>query len=109
VAKLSEKDRAAGMAEAFQKAKTQAAELAKAAGAGLGRLTGLSGQRGGNTSMDQFDPYNRGESYALQRMMRGSGDPEERQDEALATSPDGVEFVFSVSATFVLESPKSPK
>ena len=65
VARLSPQDRQTALADAFAKAKLQAAELAKAAGAGLGPMTGLSETAGGMSgyaqSIARYNNYNRSE------------------------------------------------
>jgi hypothetical protein len=112
VAKLSPQDRQAALADAFAKAKTQAGELAKAAGAGLGPLTGLSGEGGGGMSgvnPYRYNNYNR-QAYAefLQQVAENAGG-EEQQGEALAPRPDGIGFDFAVNAEFALETAKPQK
>jgi uncharacterized protein YggE len=105
VAKLADKDRQAAMAEAFTKAKGQAAELAKAAGMDLGRLTSLNGNGGGSVGdPNQYEGfYNGGYSPYMQRMMNSVRGPGARHDETVAPAPDALEFDFTVMATFTLE------
>jgi uncharacterized protein YggE len=105
VAKLADKDRQAATVEAFTKAKAQAAELAKAAGMHLGRLTSLGGGgAGGTMDWNQTDPYGNGVyTQYMQRMMSTGRMPGAQRDEAVAPAPDALEFDFTVTATFALE------
>jgi uncharacterized protein YggE len=103
VAKLPDQDRQAAMAEAFMKAKGQAGELAKAAGMDLGRLTSLQGGGGGKAEFNQYENYNPMYAQYLQRTMRYAGGLGGHGDEAMAPTPDALEFEFSVNATFRLE------
>ena len=114
LAQLSLQDRQAALAGAFAKAKAQAAELAKAAGAGLGPMTSL---RSDASSMGGFNPYarfgynpyaDRGESEFLQQIAQNGGG-DEQQGETLALRPDGISFDFVVNATFAIESAKPKK
>jgi hypothetical protein len=116
VARLAPQDRQTAQADAFAKAKAQAAELAKAAGAGLGPLTGLSGEAGSVAGVNPYvNPYgrysynnNRGDMEFLQAIAQNAGG-EEQQGEALAPRPDGIGFDFVVTATFAVESAKGQK
>jgi hypothetical protein len=107
VAWLSPSDRQAALASAFAKAKTQAEELAKAAGAGLGPMTGLSGETGGGAvNVNGYNVYsrygiNRGEYDFVQQIAQAAG-AEEHEGEAMAPKPDGIAFDFVVHATFAL-------
>ena len=101
VAKLSDKDRKAALADAFAKAKHQADELAKAAGVNLGQLSFITGHGGGAMDLNQSDPYGRNAFRYYQRQAYGGS--EERQDEAMAATPDAIEFNFTVNATFAIE------
>ena len=106
LARLSPQERQAALAEAFAKAKVQAAELAKAAGTGLGSLTGLSGQGasgGMGNPYARYNPYNRGEFDFVQQIVQNAG-TDEQQGEALAPRPDGIGFDFIVNATFAVEA-----
>jgi uncharacterized protein YggE len=102
VAKLADKDRQAATAEAFAKAKKQAAELAKAAGMDLGRLTSLNGSGGGRMDWNEFN-NNRAYYPYVARMMNSSNGPGGQHDETMAPAPDTLEFEFTVTATFTLE------
>ena len=114
VARLSPQDRQTALAEAFAKAKAQAAELAKAAGAGLGPMTGLSGEaerrheRLQSPMQDTTATADRGEYEFLQQIAQAAGG-EEQQGEALAPRPDGIGFDFVVNATFAIEAAKPQK
>jgi len=113
VARLSPHDRQTALADAFAKAKSQAAELVKAAGAGLGPLTGLSGEAGGgmagmNDSGGAFSSaiarYN---TEFLQQVAQTQSDSQ--GNEAVGTRPDGIAFDFVVNATFAIESAQPQK
>ena len=112
VARLSPQDRQTALAEAFTKAKTQAAELAKAAGAGLGPLTGLSGEAGGGisyaNSMARYNYSNRSE-YEFMQQVAMAGGPEEPEGETIAPTPGAIGFDFVVTATFAVETAKLQK
>ena len=103
-------DREKAMAEAFAKAKAQAAELAKAAGVGLGPLLGVSGSCTGQSNIggNEFNEYSRyGGSSPLanirQLMAQQTGeDPTETQNEAMSTDPGTLAFTCCVTATFGL-------
>jgi hypothetical protein len=104
VAKLADKDRQAATSEAFTKAKAQAAELAKAAGMGLGRLSSLAGGSSGTMDWNQSEPFGNGVyTQYMQRMMNSGRMPGAQHDEAVAPAPDALEFDFTVTATFTLE------
>ena len=111
VARLSPQDRQTAQAEAFTKAKAQAGELAKAAGAGLGPMTGLSGEAGGgmngyNPSW-RYNPYGRNDEL-LQQIAQLAGS-DEQPDETMAPKPDGIGFDFVVSAAFTVAPAKPEK
>lgn len=109
VARVTDQDRDQAMAEAFQKAKANAARLARAAGARLGPLVGLSGHGGGREgAYDYSGPYGYQHLEHLQRLMGREGPygrGEEEQDEAYGSDPGSLVFVFSVEAVFGLEKP----
>lgn len=104
VARVSDEDRDKAMAEAFRKAKAQAARLAQAAGVQLGPLVGLAGQGGGSSSYlnERYGGYARGEY--LQRMLAKEyeRDPYGNQDEAVGYDPGALVFSFYVTAFFGL-------
>jgi hypothetical protein len=107
VAKLTAADRQKALAEAFAKAKSQAAELAKAAGAEMGPLTSISGDANGGGGYRGYGSpfgnanYARAEYEFQQGVQAMSGD--EQRDESLALKPDSVGFDFTVQATFALK------
>jgi len=104
VARLSPKDRQTSLAEAFAKAKTQAAELAAAAGVGLGPMTALGesggsmGRFGGFNQSWQYNRYGRPDEFMQQIVQNATS--EAQQDETISPNPDGIAFDFVVSATF---------
>ena len=98
------------MADAFVKAKANAAELAAAAGVELGSLAGLSGNCSGQSSMgeNEYGGYNPMQSYygRLRRMMAQQGGGEEsdgKQDEAVSAEPAALTFTCYVTASFGLK------
>ncbi len=104
VARISEEDRSKAFAEAFAKAKGQAAELARAAGARLGPLVALSGGGGGTSDYgDDMYGYER-RSYLMRLAGRQEGPWEAaEQNEAVSGDPGSVAFTFHVNAVFRLE------
>ena len=111
VALLQKPERQKAMAEAFVKAKAQAAELAKAAGVELGPLVGLSGACSGQNSFGE-NPYVRyggsgGSDVIRQLIAEQAGEPsadkpDEKPDEAMGTDPSALKFNCSVAAMFQL-------
>jgi uncharacterized protein YggE len=97
VGKISSKKRDEALASAFQQAKTQAEQLAKAAGANLGSLSSLSG----NVSQSGDDGY----GYQMQMMMRQQGLLGEgaASDESLSSKPEAVSFQVVVQVAFRIE------
>jgi uncharacterized protein YggE len=104
VAVLSKENREKAQAEAFAKAKTQAAALAKAAGIELGPLVGLSGNCSGQSSFAQaFGRYSSGNDSIHQLIAQQTGeDPEEKEGEAVSTDPGTLTFTCYVGATFAI-------
>jgi uncharacterized protein YggE len=104
VAVLSKPDRQKAMAGAFAKASAEAAELAKAAGVGLGPLVGLSGgcnpQR--ETGEEGYNPYLSGRNFVARMMAQAGGDSDEKQSEAVSANPATLTFSCYVAATFTL-------
>jgi uncharacterized protein YggE len=107
VARLSEADRDAAMAEAFKKARASAERLAKAAGIRLGSLahvTGMSNNSQSNTRAmimqayrQQYNPY---QSYDYSESM---ADSTEHPDESSSNSPGEVSFNFNVSVGYAAD------
>ena len=94
VARLTAAERQKALAEAFAKARVQAAELAKAAGMELGSLASLSGEGGGNAGglspyvRAPWGGYSRNEEYDMvQQTIAANGGGEEQRNESLARSP----------------------
>jgi uncharacterized protein YggE len=108
VRKISEADRDKALAEAFGKAKKEAARLARAAEAELGALQQLGGQ---NMSRDMedfpgmYDPYY---SRRMLRQMRDAfgSDGEQQTSEAIGAQPGKVVYRVMVSASFTLKAVK---
>lgn len=111
VARITPPEREKAMAEAFAKAKTQAVELAKAAGTELGPLLGIAGQGGGSISMpddEMYGPRYRSYPSFARRMYQGGENSGETADEAAGAEPDGLTFTFNVLATFRLANAEKP-
>lgn len=109
VCKISDAEREKALAEAFQKARQDAARLARAAGAELGTLHQLSAQpvNSGEAGLSpyRFDPY---EYRMLERLRTLSEDVEEIGQEAIGPQPGKVMLRLSVFASFTLKIPPSP-
>jgi hypothetical protein len=109
VARITDRDRDRAMAEAFGKAHANAARLARAAGARLGPLVGLSGRGGGSDeeSMYYDSPYGYQYQEYVQRLMgrRRHSRVTEEKNETVGSNPGSLEFAFSVNAVFSLEKP----
>ncbi len=109
VAVLSKQDRQKATADAFKKAAAGAADLAKAAGVGLGPLIGLSGGCTGQRNFgDDDNPYSRGGFIPaeLRQIIVGEpgGDAGEKPTEALSSNPSPLSFNCFVTATFALRA-----
>lgn len=102
VAKLSERDRAKALAEAFRKARTAAADTARAAGAQLGEIHHLQSQvqNGGNAD-------NANVGFDVSDLMSGvvavASDESENLLEAVGSQPGAVVYRVIVSASFYLK------
>jgi uncharacterized protein YggE len=110
VAQISEEDRNRALADAFAKAKAQAAQLAQAAGARLGPLVGLSGQGSGSSEVE--NPYEGGMSssyrYLVARQRNAAGQ-DQKENESVASDSGAITFRFNVRAIFALEKPAPAK
>jgi uncharacterized protein YggE len=104
VSRIPEADREKAIAEAFQKAKTQATKLAKAAGVELGGLKSLSSRSnsgGGNEYGYNSQAY-RMMQMAQRMQMTGDDEDEENSAEALGAEAGPVKFNVVVTASFEL-------
>jgi uncharacterized protein YggE len=99
VAPISAQQRKAALAEAFVKAKTQAAEVAEAAGGKLGPIVSVSGEASGTRPPFVYGPYGPEAGYAF-GMPPGMN---ESDGEAVSTDPARLEFRVRVSAQFRLQ------
>lgn len=107
IAKITDAERDKALADAFAKAKAQAARTAKAAGAELGGLLRVSDQAAGLGGFDESDYGGFGSSYdsytmaRVQRaaMMAGRMD----EDEAMSVQPGAIPVRISVTAAFQLK------
>jgi uncharacterized protein YggE len=114
VSKISAPDHARALAEAFQKAKAQAEEIAKAAGAELGPLRELGSQaQSGGESEDSENPaqaYSRAmQAYYRTIGMGGSSGGKAGDDanlpEAQGTQPGEVSYRVTITAAFAIKAP----
>ena len=106
VARLSDEDRDDALAQAFQRAKTQADRLARAAGSQLGNLSTLNGMiNQADSEMAGFYPSS-SYSYQMRRMMAqiaGEMGGDADDTEALVPTPSLCPFHVMVNATFKLK------
>ena len=106
VAPISDAEREAALAEAFAKAKAEASRLAKAAGATLGPVRGLSGAARpgvGNSPYDSYEAYEYATAYAALGAAGGAaGGAGEDPSEAVAADPGPVKYTLTVEASFAL-------
>ena len=107
VSRISEAEEAKAMAEAFAKAKQQAAGLAKAAGAELGGLMSLSGTTG-NAGAYEFGGinYNSAAYSTLQMLQQRQLASNEESDEAVGLEPTAIKKQVSIQASFALKLKK---
>ncbi len=101
-ASVSPEERRAAMAEAYQKAKVRAANLAAAAGAELGPLAQLAKSEGADAS-EMFG----GMGYAMQRywmMQQAQLQSSGVEGESIAPQFGPITFVFSVRANFYIKT-----
>ena len=99
VARIPEEERAKALADAFAKARAQAARLAHAAGMQVGSLRSLSGNLGPVETDQQYDYYSRVVAAMGGRIESAAG---EENAEAVGPQPGRVEYRVTVSASFEL-------
>jgi uncharacterized protein YggE len=104
VSKVPEAERSKALTEAFEKARREAARLARAAGAELGplyRLEGQGQQNGGQDAAASVNPY----MYAYMQQARAGqqGSAEGQADEMTGVLPGKVTLRVTVTATFTLK------
>ncbi|HUE72545.1 MAG TPA: SIMPL domain-containing protein [Pirellulaceae bacterium] len=105
VAAIAEADREKADAEAFQKARQHAARLAKAAGAGLGKLQSLAGAgQAGVDESEYANPYANVAAYRMLQAMQAGGQPDS-ESEAIGTTPAKVTYRVTMTAGFELTTP----
>lgn len=109
VGRIDAKERAKALAIAFGKARSEAAQLAQAAGCELGGLRSISGTNSGAFNLNGLVtlPSARGDTPPMisADSARGtSGPSSEAQEEAIGINPGKVQYRIGVTATFVLRS-----
>jgi uncharacterized protein YggE len=107
VTHISDAEREKAFGEAYQKAKTEAARVAKAAGAELGELKSLSGNSASGNDNQGYANYNSRayRAYQMARMAAGNSD-DENSTEAIGGDPGQVKFNVTVMAAFDLKRAK---
>jgi uncharacterized protein YggE len=97
-ARIPDADREKALAEAFRNARTEATQLAKAAGIELGSLRSLQA----NMSIDteDNDEYQQLYRSSFSRMLRGQLQGTEKPSEAIGTSPGMLKYRVTVVAAF---------
>jgi hypothetical protein len=99
VKKISEKEQADALAQAFEQAKAEAAKLAKAAALNLGSLKHLSSSLSASDQMQQYSAamyqYSR---YG--RSMQPDPNVADLRNEAIGPQPDEVTYTVTISASF---------
>jgi uncharacterized protein YggE len=108
VCKLSEADRAKARAEAFAKAKRDAENLARAAGARLGELNTLSGQSAPGADFDEVSGMSRAMYYSMRHAIANQEASGIDSGEAVSPAPGKITVRVSVSATFNLRPAAAP-
>jgi hypothetical protein len=107
VSKVSEVEYEKALAEAFEKARTQATRLAKAAGSKLGSLKSLNNFGAAASGYEDFESglsYNSPAYRALQIARRQiAGLPNDESYEAIGVEPGMVKYNVSITAAFNLE------
>lgn len=94
-----EEDKALG--EAFQKARSQAARLAKAAGHELGKLSSISSDAG---PVGQESEYGYSSAYySVARRLQAAENSDNSQAEGVSILPGPVKYQVTVTASFVLK------
>ena len=103
VTPIAPADREKALAEGFQKAKSRAARLAKAAGAELGALKSLNDSESDASDESNGSPYGYDrQAYQMMQMMRGGMD---ELAEAIGAQPTNVVYRVTVTASFDLKQP----
>jgi len=107
VAKLTEEERAKGLADAFGKAKAEAGRLAAAAGVPLGTLCQLvsSNLYGRSSSYgDEWSDFDYSSNRAYYRLMqRSAARSADNPDEAIGVNPGSVSVRLAVQASFSIK------
>lgn len=104
VSKISDEDQATALAAAFQKAKADAARLAKSAGAEIASLRNVSSTANSPTSGSPTDIQTYYQELMLRQLTGGAGPAAEPSTgEAISPNPTPVELQITVTAAFDLK------
>ena len=110
VARITDQQRAQAEAEAFRKAREQAARLAKAAGAQLGPVRNLStlGAREQAYSSLNYSRYGGGHNSAyiysvMQHLQQNQDSAEPNPNEAIGFVPGPIRYPITISASFSIK------
>jgi uncharacterized protein YggE len=105
VAKISDKERADATAEAFEKAKAQAARLAQAAGTTIGPLRNLTSNQQFPTDWEGYGSAYSRYAYQMVRQQQMATDPSQTElTEAIGPDASAVSLQVTVSASFGLKT-----
>jgi len=99
VVRITPEERAKALAEAFEKARSSAAGLAKAAGRELGPVQRLSSRSTIESPMAEYESYRYGPAYNRWARQAAEVDP----DEAAGPQPTSVTLELAVTASFSLK------
>lgn len=98
VATISEEEQDKALAEAFQKAKSDASRLSKATGAELGKLVSITSSSAPGSD-DEYSSYYE-QQYYLAQMLGASPTESASENEAVGLTPGSVKQRISVTAWF---------
>ncbi|QDT41963.1 hypothetical protein Pan241w_20430 [Gimesia alba] len=98
---ISQEEEDKALAEAFQKARSQASRLSKAAGYELGKLNSISSDAGSSGEENEYG-Y-RSAYYSVARSLYSAENSEDSQAEAVSVLPKQVKYHVTVTAGFELK------
>jgi uncharacterized protein YggE len=104
VTPVSEEEEAKLKAEAFQKAKAQAASLAAAAGVKIGDLQTLHVNEMSQIGREAYNPYDQSYNYTYQVMQsQAAASAGSNKREAIGMQPGKVSYQVTVGASFAIK------